>query len=291
MRNSRFGILAPLMFGARAGNSGPVIQNPEISFLAASLDPRVRFSGPAHSYLSQDGTIKQSAANEWPLQYIAGSAVGRHEPERASTNYQPSTNFESIASLGPTEDWVYSGGTTVTVSDSSIGVKAAMSNPGSIFIALYSEVSAWIQQQLDPGDAGPWQSVMLKGSLPAASALRWYTARQGSALYLYGRTKAVPAGPVVASCYRKRSATSVDTALSQVEPGANRTSPIITGVGVTGSRAAMSAYIDEPLASSATVTFSNGSSVKLQAEAGRITIPVTTSDWSTRFITKILMEQ
>lgn len=288
MNRARFGVLAPVMFGSRYIK--PVINNPVMNFMVANnLDSRVLFTAPPHLYFAEDGTVKTSAANTWPLQYRNGVAIGRHEPERASQNYLPSTNFEVIAASGTT-DWIFSSGSNVTVEDSSLGVKAGVANINSIYGALYSETTGgFIIPQFDAGSPTDWSSVVRKVANPSAAMLRWYTARASSTLYLYGKSLQVPAGNIVASFIRRVDSNSVDTVLAQIEPGSNRTSTIINGAGQSNSRTAMTAVINEPLAVGATVQFSNGDTLDLTAENGVITIPVTTQDWMTRYIQTVTL--
>ncbi len=67
------GMLAPVDVGP-----DPVPVPDDIDLLAVTLDPRITYTGPAHWYIAADGTLKQSAANEWPLEYAGGVVAGRH---------------------------------------------------------------------------------------------------------------------------------------------------------------------------------------------------------------------
>lgn len=282
----RFGILPSPTFGARA-SAIPFVSM--IDFTADTLDSRVIMSAPAHSYVAKDGTVKQSAANQWPLEYnLSGSILGRHEPERASRNYMPDTEFIDLVS-----QWVISGGATVTTQSGSLGHTAVITHGSSNKTALYSEqANAFIAAEADSGTASAWTDIVRKATLSNASVLRWYVARASASLYFYGKTASVPAGSVVASAFKKYNAgSSVDVTIAQVETGSNRTSPILNGSGETNSRSAMSAYIDEPRATGAIVTFNNGDTLNLTASNGRINIPVTTLDWRARFITKLELQK
>lgn len=281
---SYFGMLPPLTFGARSGGEPPF--NAVIDFTAATLDPRVSYTGPAHSYIGADGAIKQSAANAWPLEYVDGVVAGRHEPEKASTNYMPSTNFESLGGVGSNKDWIYAG--TVTSEDSTLGVKALLAGATSVLTGVYSEATG---NFIAAAEAGPtpakWTLIKRTFNNARAAVLRWYPARLDSTVYLYGRTASVPVGDMVASVMRMVTANNVQSAITQVEPGSIVTSPIINGEGVSGSRAAASAVINEPLATGATVTFSDGTTTTLTASSGKIAIPIATLDWRKRFIKQI----
>lgn len=59
---------------------------PPINLLASALDSRVVYDGPRVYYINRNGNLVQSAANEWPLMFIDGVAVGRVPPENTSKN-------------------------------------------------------------------------------------------------------------------------------------------------------------------------------------------------------------
>lgn len=293
MKSSRFGLLNPYMFGARAASGGG-LQNPEIDFLAATLDPRVVMAAPAHAYLAQDGTLKQSAPNTWPLEWRNGSAVGRHEPERATQNYLLDPQFTKTTGNGIADQWTLVGGGLGGVSQTG-GID---NGPSIVTVRNYSkggvydgnawllpDSTPWVNQSL----TGGWERISMMGAIPANKAIaqgRFYTGRQDSANYVY-YSGMFPSGNVTFSSIRLPFTTTADQyrhSLAQIEIGNNATSP------VTGSRVAMSAYIDEPLAKSAMATFSDGSTLALSVLDGRVIIPVTTLSWAVRYITKITME-
>ncbi len=66
-------------------NEGPA-GYPPINLLASALDSRVVYDGPRVYYINRNGNLVQSAANEWPLMFIDGVAVGRVPPENTSKN-------------------------------------------------------------------------------------------------------------------------------------------------------------------------------------------------------------
>lgn len=269
--------------GAYPGAAVVVI--PEIDLTAATLDSRVAYTGPAHTYLNGSKQMVQSAANEWPLEYRNGVLQGRHEPEKAATNYIPSTNFERIAaSASDSVDWVWSTGSGVTVADSDLGVKASISGNSNTNVALYNEASAaFILAQTAVTSTNQWAAIVQKVTNTTLGTLRWYTARQSTTSYIYGKGLAVPAGDIVCSVVRRMDSDSVDCALAQIELGTIRTSPIINGAGETKTRAASTVKITEARASSAEVTFSNGDKLTLTPTDGVFTLPQATLDWGTRF--------
>lgn len=72
-----------------------------INLAMVALDGRVNFTrAGAASYIGSDGLLKQAAANQWPLEYLAG--VGRTEPEPAGSNlFIQSNSFSASAWIKP----------------------------------------------------------------------------------------------------------------------------------------------------------------------------------------------
>lgn len=66
-------------------NEGPAGYSP-INLLASTLDSRIVYDGPQVYYINRNGNLVRSAANEWPLTFIDGVAVGRVPPEYTSKN-------------------------------------------------------------------------------------------------------------------------------------------------------------------------------------------------------------
>lgn len=59
-----------------------------IDLLKTKLDPRIKFSCPSsHAYWAANGYIYFANPNTYPLEYKDGLPIGRHEPEKESTNY------------------------------------------------------------------------------------------------------------------------------------------------------------------------------------------------------------
>lgn len=66
-------------------NEGPA-GYPPINLLASTLDSRIVYEGPRLFYIDKTGDLVRTDANEWPLTFIDGVAVGRVPPELAATN-------------------------------------------------------------------------------------------------------------------------------------------------------------------------------------------------------------
>ena len=69
----------------------PILHMP-INMLSPTLDSRIVYEGSQIYYINRNGNLVQSAANEWPLTFIDGTAVGRVPPEKAATNVVEHSN-------------------------------------------------------------------------------------------------------------------------------------------------------------------------------------------------------
>ena len=265
-----------------------------IDLTAEALDNRVTYAGPSHSYLASDSTMKQSTANQWPLEYRNGVAVGRHEPEKASLNYVPGVEYGSIAQAGAgAVDWNYGTTGTPTVVTSDMGIATAISTKTGALTAVYSESSnTFIAAAQDGGPPTAWTRIKRQFTNNAQALLRWYVARVSGTDYLLARCAAVPAGSFTASVYRKVTDTGLLSAGAQLEAGDIVTSPIISPTGIQASRPASTVTLKrDGNATSAIVHFSNNETLTLPFNgADSVSIPVSTLDWGSRYMTRIEYE-
>lgn len=264
-----------------------------INLMAEELDERVIFTGPAHSYLAAGGKLKQSAENEWPLEYRNGVAVGRHEPEKAAKNYVPGVEYGSMAqSSGSATDWTY-GAIQPSVVISDMGIATAVSSTTSVLTSVYSEAAgAFIAPEQNSGAPVDWTRIKRPFTSASLSLLRWYVARVTSTDWLMAKCPAVPAGQYVASVYRKVTANSLLSAGAQLEEGSIVTSPIISPTGQQASRQASAVTLKrDGNASAAVVHFSSNETLIIPFnDAESVVIPVSALDWGTRYITRIEYE-
>jgi len=261
---------------------------PEINFTSPVLDPRIIYNGPPHMYFAQDGTLKMSAANEFPLEYRNGVAVGRHEPEKESTNLMRGNQYESMGPASQsTADWTY-GGQVATAADSALGFKEALTNPFGLLTGIFNEqTNAFIAAVQDSGAPTDWEIIRRPATNPAVSLLRWYVARVSSTDYLYGRANAVPVGQLVASVIRKADATNVHSVLAQLEMGTISTSPIVTPLNNSATRAASTLEIKTNNAPRIIIHYSDGTVSPISNPGPIYTFPVSTMNWGARYITKV----
>ncbi|MBV4365907.1 hypothetical protein [Erwinia phyllosphaerae] len=261
-----------------------------INLLAQTLDSRVTYTGPSHSYISSDGSLKQSTANVWPLEYKSGVPVGRHDPESAATNYVPGVEYGNVGPTGSTAyDWNY-GSSVPTVMQSDMGIASAVSSTASSLTAVYSEgTSAFIAAATDGGSPAAWTLIKRQFTNSASALLRWYVARASSSDYLLARCSGVPAGSFTASVYRKVTSDGLLSAGAQLESGSIVSSPMISPTGQQLTRAASTVVISKyGSASSVVIYYSNGDTQTLSfGSASTVTVPVSALDWGTRYMTHI----
>lgn len=300
MQEVYFGMMPPLMFGRRSGGEPPF--QALIDFTAAQLDPRVVYTGPAHSYIGKDGNILQSAANVWPLEYAAGAVIGRSLPEPTGNNLVSAVQTEFMTS-GATEGWsqfyAEAPGNTfhrVRFNSSSSGVVSfqvlfktvgrdfacfrAAVNTANVYrnIGIKSDgtitfVGAGFSNTRVEVIGDGW--LLLQTHFTMASGVVGMLAASGAVT-----DDSVPTTTADTSC-------GLWIGYPQIEAFSKTTSPI----AVAGSRVEASAVINDPLATGAVVTFSDGTTSNLTAVSGKITIPFATLDWRKRFIKQIELKR
>jgi len=257
---------------------------PPADLTLPELDPRIRYIGPAHFYWNADGYMLMSAQNEWPLEYINGIPVGRHEPEPESTNYQGQSQTDSING----SDYVTSQNFTAGQSSGPNNAPVSLFSPERNKCALYDNAAArWLVREFKPDDTDYYSRVIMTGETSEDSQLRTYIARRNPASYCYALSQIVPAGNVVASLYRAVNSAGVAAGIVQVESGQLATSPIITVAGVIATRPAASVEIDTSQASSIVVKYSDGTSDKYSTPEEIFILPFCQKSWGARYVQRI----
>lgn len=267
-----------------------------INLLATTLDRRITYNGPAHSYMAADGTIKQSAANAWPLEFSAGVAVGRHEPEPAATNQIKDPFFTNyVVSAGAVVDqWsAFGGGLGSVQATGGINNGPALNTTSGYFKGgvfdgtafLVPDTVAWDQQVIN-GDANAWRRLRMSANFAAAAPQgRFYIARQDSTNYVY-HTFAIAAGDNVFSEFRlpwTGTGANFRHSWPQAEKGLYSTSP------VNGTRAASSVKVAKQIgAVGITVYFTDGTNRAYPFDStDGINLALSASHWGTRYISRI----
>ncbi|AXF51433.1 hypothetical protein PQA73_gp05 [Erwinia phage Pavtok] len=266
---------------------------PVIDLLSPVLDSRLTYSGPAHSFLGNDGTLKQSAVNEWPLEYRNGVAVGRHEPEPAATNIITDPMFTNLVKT-PTPtvgQWSTQGGGlgTVQANTGIQGGPAFNTTVGYYQGAVHDGTDFIVQPNND------WQAISLPNSWERlkqqarfasdAAMARFYPAYQDATNYVYFCC-AAPQGDVVYTTIRlpwRGTNNNYRHCWSQAEKGKLATSPVV------GTRAASSVMVAQcGGAKGVRLVYSDGSRQELAFGGQRaMALPIASLDWATRYLTRI----
>lgn len=264
---------------------------PDINLLTAALDPRITYSGPAHHYLASNGVLTLSAANQWPLEFKDGVAVGRHEPEPAGSNLCVAPYFTPVSVGGAQDNWTLTGsGAGPVVATGGINGQPCLTTDADFTMGAVYDGSAFVVPDTTPFVLLPitngWSRVRMGYSFAAAAAQgRFYPARADAARYAYYRT-AMPAGAVTLTSFRQAYTDTTNKlrhSLTQIEAGALATSPMLS------SRAASSVSVSRPVgAAGITVRFSDATSkVYTFGTASSITLDLASTHWGVRYITRI----
>lgn len=303
-------------------NEGPA-GYPPINMLASTLDSRIVYDGPQVYYINRNGNLVQSAANEWPLTFIDGVAVGRVPPEGGSTNYQIGglgigwvRTFNRIP-LTSTEGSVYQGnlaGTVTPTAENNTHFLYAESLGDSVIdvgetytasVILKSNGIQFIQVYWNAGITGissAYSNFDLINKAVSGTATSAFITEISDGWVLCSATViatgdgsalsslAVASIPSMASTrlpsYASDGVSSFSVASAQVEKNPFATSSIVTGSSPV-TRPAASAKVAMNGATSIGITYSDGSTINVPAVDNYATIPQADSAWGSKYITRI----
>lgn len=283
--------------GAHPGTTKKPLPSP-IDLTAAVLDSRVTYTGPAHFYWAKSGLLVQSAANEWPLEYRNGVAVGRTEPEPQITNWQVQSRGTVI------------GTNVVQSSNSPMTVATGLGPDGGDIASMPFIATTGYAVSQDTGsiDHVPvtaygskvgtdWNRLVFDITQTVNSRLRTWLARDTASgtpsLYLT-QTNALTARGWVFSWFVKKhptDATRFLTGFGQLEredyPWA--TSPVVNAASTTVRAASAVTVAPGTNATGIRVYFTDGTTADYTfADASTpITLSLLGANWGTRYITKI----
>lgn len=289
----------------------PILHMP-INMLSSTLDSRIVYDGPQVYYINRNGNLVQSAANQWPLTFIDGVAVGRVPPEGASRNlYIKSetwangnqTSVRNNAEVSPRGDITMAEVTATTVNsehynDRTIGLWQGELYSYSIFVkATSNPLNLLLRVALGTTASttfNPVTGVIVAGS--GANFVSRNAVRVSEDTYRV--TMVFRAGETRTSVIRVQLASGVSTTFAgtggngiyvwgaQLEKSANTTSYIQTSA-IAGDRASASAKVSTNGATSIDITYSDGSVVNVPSVDGYATIPQADSAWGSKYITTI----
>lgn len=296
-------------------NEGPA-GYPPINLLASTLDSRIVYDGPQVYYINRNGNLVQSAANEWPLTFIDGVAVGRVPPESASSNILIKSSKLSDASWTKTRatvsdavDGFLNGGTFSLVpnqtNDSHLvyqSVSSAFAEGDVYTLSYVAKAYGYNYARLRAaGDAGFIADCVanLSTGVIYAGAPGSDIAELGNGWYRFTETVAIRQGGasslLLASWVYNNSAvgsfvgdgvSGILVCAMQIEKSPFATSPIVTDASPS-ARPAASAKVAMNGATSIDITYSDGSTVNVPAVDNYATIPQADSAWGSKYITRI----
>lgn len=296
-------------------NEGPA-GYPPINLLASTLDSRIVYDGPQVYYINRNGNLVQSAANEWPLTFIDGAAVGRVPPESASSNILIKSSKLSYASWTKTRatvsdavDGFLNGGTFSLVpnqtNDSHLvyqSVSSAFAEGDVYTLSYVAKAYGYNYARLRAADDAGFIAdcvANLSTGVIYAGAPGSDIAELGNGWYRFTETVAIRQGGasslLLASWVYNNSAvgsfvgdgvSGILVCAMQIEKSPFATSPIVTDASPS-ARPMASAKVVVNGATSIDITYSDGSVVNVPSVDGYATIPQADSAWGSKYITRI----
>lgn len=296
-------------------NEGPA-GYPPINLLASTLDSRIIYDGPQVYYINSNGDLVQSTANEWPLTFIDGVAVGRVPPENASNNVlvdssklTSSSWTKTSTTVSDSSDEILSSGTFALTPTATNGnhivqqsVSSAFAEGDTYTLSYLAKANGYNYARLraadDAGFIADCVANLSTGTIYTGSSGSditnlggdWYrftetvTIRQGGASslliasWVYNNSAAASFGGDTVS--------GILVSAMQIEKSAFATSPIITDSSAV-TRPTASAKVAMNGATSIDVTYSDGSTVNVPAVGNYAVIPLADSAWGSKYITRI----
>lgn len=296
-------------------NEGPA-GYPPINLLASTLDSRIVYDAPQVYYINRNGNLVQSAANEWPLTFIDGVAVGRVPPESASSNILIKSSKLSDASWTKTRttvsdavDGFLNGGTFSLVpnktNDSHLvyqSVSSAFAKGDVYTLSYVAKAYGYNYARLRAADDAGFIAdcvANLSTGVIHTGALGSDIAELGNGWYRFTETVAIRQGGasslLLASWVYNNSAvgsfvgdgvSGILVCAMQIEKSPFATSPIVTESSPV-TRTTASAKVVMNGATSIDITYSDGSVVNVPSVDGYAAIPQADSAWGSKYITRI----
>lgn len=298
-------------------NEGPA-GYPPINLLALTLDSRIIYDGPQIYYINRNGNLVQSAADEWPLTFIDGVAVGRVPPENSVTNYALNTGDITTTSWVKTRASVSkSQKNTDVIAGKTYDIIPTTDN-GTHFVSQSLSNSLRVGEQMTisyiakasgydffrvrvADNIGFLGDVVVNtttgniivgepGSTVQSLGGSWFritetvTIREGGDISLHMQGFVDVDGE--RTQYSGDGVSGAEIALPQLEYSSVATSPIITNSSAV-TRPAASAKVVMNGATSIDITYSDGSTVNVPAVDNYASVPQADSAWGSKYITRI----
>lgn len=293
-------------------NEGPA-GYPPINLMASTLDSRIVYDGPQVYYINRNGNLVQSAANEWPLTFIDGKAVGRVPPEDASRNLYINsetwatglrTSVRNNAGVSPRGDITMAEVTATTSNgehypnDRTIGVQQdelysysifvkATSNPLNLYLRVATGTTAGtIFNPVTGAFVGSLGvNFVSKNAVMVSEDTYRVTMvfRAGETRNSVIRVQLASGGSPI---FAGTGENGIYVWGAQLEKSVNATSYIQTS-GIAEDRTTASAKVVMNGATSIDITYSDGSVVNVPSVDDYATIPQADSAWGSKYITRI----
>nr|UVX90426.1 MAG: minor tail protein [Bacteriophage sp.] len=297
-------------------NEGPA-GHPPINLLASTLDSRIVYEGSQIYYINRNGNLVQSAANEWPLTFIDGTAVGRVPPEKAATNVVEhsnnllSTSFSrtrtttTASSLALFQETYAAKLTATSVSGNHhINKAEAPEQETRYSISAIIKADEYQSAAVAIGNRAALDNFqyayvdLASGYLISGDTSRSFVSNLGGGWYHVSMSADTnDSGGLIYSQINMLSPSNSLTftgddvsgfiiALIQMEPSEFASSPIVTEESPV-TRPTASAKVAMNGATSIDITYSDGSVINVQAVDGYASIPQADSAWGSKYITRI----
>lgn len=290
----------------------PILHMP-INMLSSTLDSRIVYDGPRVYHINRNGNLVRSAANEWPLTFIDGKAVGRVPPEDASRNLYINsetwatgrqTSVRNNAEVSPRGDITMAEVTATTsnsehyANDRIIGVQQdelysysifvkATSNPLNLLLRVATGTTA--SSIFNPVTGAFVENLGVNFVSKNAVRVSEDTYRV-TMVFRAGETRDSVIRVQLASgtsfVYAGTGENGIYVWGAQLEKSVNATSYIQTS-GIAEDRTTASAKVVMNGATSIDITYSDGSVVNVPSVDDYATIPQADSAWGSKYITTI----
>lgn len=294
----------------------PILHMP-INMLSPTLDSRIVYEGSQIYYINRNGNLVQSAANEWPLTFIDGTAVGRVPPEKAATNVVEhsnnllSTSFSrtrtttTASSLALFQETYTAKLTATSVSGNHYINKAEAPEQETRYsISAIIKADEYQSAAVAIGNRAALDNFqyayvdLASGYLISGDTSRSFVSNLGGGWYHVSMSADTnDSGKLIYSQINMLSPSNSLTftgddvsgfiiALIQMEPSEFASSPIVTEESPV-TRPTASAKVAMNGATSIDITYSDGSVVNVLAADDYATIPQADSAWGSKYITTI----
>lgn len=291
----------------------PILHMP-INMLSSTLDSRIVYDGPQVYYINRNGNLVQSAANEWPLTFIDGVAVGRVPPETAAENiiiessditdaswFKQRTTSSYDGSLASSFAITPNGDTGVHTVNQTVFAQILEGEKYTFSVFFKANGYDFARLRAANQDTTHISSVIVdltSGAIVYGEAYSTITSI-GGGWYRATETVTGPSGgfsglnlavwvyqTATVSSFAGDGVRGIIVSSPQIEKGEFSTSPIVTDASPV-ARPTASAKVAMNGATSIYITYSDGSIVNVTSVDDYATIPQADSAWGSKYITTI----